>query len=734
MPIHPLSRCHLPLLTLLALTSTTQSAPKIFWASDPVRPNETIMLAGSDLAAPNTTVELSRLDDPNPTTPAALKVAQWTKIPTLQSTDQSLKFAVPADWKMGVYACRVNSNDAETEAVLINRPDPWWLQGDEGESATPGGWLAVMGKSLNFGQHSILRLEPEQGEPILLQPKSADCYALRFQLSPDTKPGQYTARIHNGLGGDAAWRIAGTIQIKPAPTIPPEIFSVLETAGPDAAKKMHDSLIKYNQPVDCTESILAAIKKAKDNNGGTVFFPAGRYTMKAPIVVPDHTVLKGEGEGVVTLWWGAGHFNLDGGGDQGRAKIEEPKPPQTLIYGADFSLENMSLYLPLEYQQGIVADKRLRMNHVRTRIDHYWLQQGRGNGTVVRMGRNGQLTDCDILAKGEAVVPGPYCLLSKNRIMSNKVNTPMGSARNVIIEDNQMVSMDPTAYQNIAGVGRNIYYAHNRHEALYAQQSDYSFTFDAGTGAYIGKAEAQATKITLADDPTFPKWAVEKSDLWNHSAVCILAGKGAGQWRDVTSHEGRNWEVDRPFDTLPDATSTLSIVPFNGRVLVIANRFEDANWVNAGYGTSIDVVYANNDIYRTANVMNYGVRTAEFFEPSWYVQYFDNNINEGLTGVGSNGDGRKDGRYTGPLTRFAIHRRQNISADNSGYLYMNGNIVDGIIEACTLHHPSSTIKIDAPATAILLRNNSFSEKAPIRYTGSGLKDALILPAPAESQK
>ena len=75
----------------------------------------------------------------------------------------------------------------------------------------------------------------------------------------------------------------------------------------------------------------------------------------------------------------------------------------------------------------------------------------------------------------------------------------------------------------------------------------------------------------------------------------------------MTANHGRAWEVDRPFDVPPDGTSVASVVSFNGRVLVVGNRFEDANWVNAGYGTSVDVVCAGNELRRCADLMNHGV-------------------------------------------------------------------------------------------------------------------------------
>ena len=728
-----LNVCTVRLAIILAVSGFTVAAaasPHIFWASDPVRPDETVMVQGSDLGGASAVVEMARLDDGPATAVGPLpEIKQWTRAAVLQASDETLKFVVPADWKPGVFAYRITAGGATTEARLLNAPDPWWMQGDEGESASSGGWLRVLGKSLALGGQSTARLEPEHGDPIVLRPKTADSFCLGFVLPMTLPTGQYIVRVHNGSGGNPGWRVAGKLRIAPAPTIPDKTFSVLDFYGPDAEQKMRDTLVKYNQPLDRTEGIQAALTKAKDNGGGTVYFPPGRYTVKGPLVIPERTRLKGAGTGLVTLWWGSGHFNLDGGGPQGRALVDEPKPPQTLIYGPDFELEDLSLYLPLAYEQGVVADRRLRMSRVRVRIDHYWLVQGRGNGVVARLGRNSQVTDCDILAKGDGIVPGQYALLVKNIVRANKSNTPLGGSRQVIVENNHFVSMDPTAYQNIAGSGRNIYYYNNHQESLYGQQADYSFTFDAGGGAYLGGiAAADGTRLTLAADPTYPDWAKEKSDLWRRSVVCILSGRGAGQWRDVTANHGRSWEIDRPFDTLPDATSIATIVPFNGRVLIVGNHFEDANWVNAGYGTSIEVVCAENHLARCADLMNFGVGAQGWFEPSWYVQFFDNQVTEGRTHVGSNGDGRRSPLYSGTLTRWAIHRRQVIAADNSGSITLGGNLRDAIVEGCTLDNANSEIKVDEQTQGIVLRNNEFVGKPAPRYEGGGLKNAVVLPA------
>ena len=352
---------------------------------------------------------------------------------------------------------------------------------------------------------------------------------LAAELPADLAPGAYTVYVHNGFGGNSAWRKAGTpARRTPAPW-PTKTFNVLDTYGKDAVQEMRKTLSKYSPVPDRTEGIHAALKKAKDNGGGIVYFPAGRYGIQGDLDVPPRTVLKGEGMGLVVLWWGTGRFNLDGGSDEGlEADKETAKVPPTLIHGSEFGLEEMSLYLPLAYQTAISGGERFCMRKVRVRIDHYWAIDGRKRpeGVVAYLGNHAEVTDCDILAKGTALVPREYCLIARNRIMAGKTNCTLGGSRQVIVEDNHLVSLYPTAYENIAGSGRNLYYARNRQEAFHVHQADYSFTFDAGDAAYFGKiAATRGRQLTLAEDPSYPEL-------------------GAGEKRLVA--EGRRLHPERP--------------------------------------------------------------------------------------------------------------------------------------------------------------------------------------------
>ena len=111
--------------------------PTILRAVDPVRPGETVLLVGDwPITA---SVEVAQLEDH-----ADRTALSWHPLESLEVSSQSMKFTIPATWAMGAYACRVVGDGASalntSATVMLNVPDPWWLQGDGGATAaSPGG-------------------------------------------------------------------------------------------------------------------------------------------------------------------------------------------------------------------------------------------------------------------------------------------------------------------------------------------------------------------------------------------------------------------------------------------------------------------------------------------------------------------------------------------------------------------------------------------------------------------
>jgi hypothetical protein len=606
------------------------------------------------------------------------------------------------------------------------------MQGDEGKTCTPCGWLRVMGTSLDFGHGGRARLTAADKRVVELaaDTKTSDAYGLRFSIPDDMKTGAYTVGVSNGFGGNAGWRMAGQLGITKPPVWPTTQFNVLESAGPKARQEMRESLSRYKDPVDHTTAILAALAKAKNNGGGVVFFPAGKYRVTQALEIPPGTVLKGEGQGLVVLWWGTGRFTMDGGTDVAtQSKGEDASLGlKRVLSGMSFGLEDMSLYVPRGLRSAIVAEKRLRMVRVRVRVDRAWLGNNPKSGVVVSTGENFQVTDCDIMTPGEGLRAGRYGVIADNRIAAGKSNCVLGGAREVIVENNEFIGLAPTTYVNIAVAGRNILYARNHQWSQFAHQADYTFTFDAGPHAYAGHlAKAEGTTLMLAEDPPFVKWAGAESPLWLGSVVCIVHGRGTGQYRDVVSHNGRSWTISKPFDVLPDDTSYVTIVPFSGRTLIVGNTFEDANWVNAGYGTSIDIVCAGNRLVRCSSLLSYGGDMHGMLLPSWHIQYLDNRITQGTTAFNVSGSYRNEQRFDGPITRAVVLRRNVFLHDNFGGINVGDNLCDAVIEHCRLSATGGPISMSGRSSGVLARENTFGEGQAPRYKNDKGK-ALVLPS------
>jgi hypothetical protein len=693
------------IVSLSWATTVAYGESVVTWASDPVRPDETVLMRGTGFGT-QPAVSFARCADGDPLTATAGELKSFT-LPTLQASDDALKFTIPAGEQPGVFSCRVVVNGVASAPVILNLPQCWWLQGDAGSSATPGGWLRIFGKCLGATAASVrVVLKDDKGPARALPVEAADDWSLRVRIPPEVQPGSYTIRLHNGHGGSGAWSPAVAATVVASAPWPTTVYNILEASGPDAVRDMRRTLVKYGKPVEHTAEVLAALAKAKAAGGGIVYFPAGRYHLGVPLSLPPHTVLKGEGMGLVTLWWGNGTFNLDGGGDKGLAKEAEAEPPGSMISGPSFAIEAMSIYLPLAHRTGIDGSGEVRLHQVRVRVDHLWALDGnkRPEGLVARLGHNFEVSDCDIIAKGEALAPGEYGVISRNRVFAGKATCPMGNGRALIVEDNQFTSTYPTAYENIAGVGQDLYYARNRHEALSAHQADFSFTFDAGGSAYHGALTAvDGATVTLAGDPQFPNWANEKSGLWKKAVVCVVSGKGSSQWRNVRTFSGRSWTLSEPFAVTPDKDSLVTIVPLCGRALIVGNRFEDANWVNAGYGCALDVIYAGNQLVRCAEMLDYGLASPEALLPNFNVQCFDNVLSEGSGSIEVNGSVRPAECFAGQITQNIIHRRDRLSDDNSGAIVIQGATREVIIEGLSAGHPLSAIKVEHGAGSVLIR-------------------------------
>ena len=269
----------LPLLSPLCCIPATAAVPHIIHVSDPVRPDETVLMTG-DSFGDQGIVELAQIpaEAKGPMGAGVLsRNASWQSAPPLQRSEVSLKCVIPRDWPQGIWLCRVRNGTEVSEPVVLNAPSVWWWNGDSGETASPGGWLRVFGKALAFGSESRCKLTGADGKSFLLHTEKSSTYAVKCAVPKELPEGEYTLWMHNGLGGEATWTVSGSVSVQAARASSGVTFNVRDF-GPKPA-----------------DALLAALEKAREAGGGTVFLPRGRYPVKDTLRIPPGTTLKGEG-------------------------------------------------------------------------------------------------------------------------------------------------------------------------------------------------------------------------------------------------------------------------------------------------------------------------------------------------------------------------------------------------------------------------------------------------------
>ncbi len=608
-------------LAVLFAAASAFAAPQVFWASDPIRPGETVLVRGAGFGE-RPSVAVARLADGAAGAPAKLAWPEGAKAAkVVQPSDVSLKFAVPGDLANGVLAYRVTAR-GESVSGLLNQPALWWAQGDRGPAATPGGWLRLFGKNLAWGAGTTVTVAFDGRQRDTLRAEG-DAYGVKLAVPGDLPPGDHQLRLHSGLGGAAAWSEPLRVQIVAPDPWPATIFNVKDYGADGTGLR------------DDTAAIRAALAQAKAAGGGVVYFPRGRYQATDTLYIPPRTVLRGENEALACVFW-----------------PDVEKPPSAWIVGTyQFGIEQLSFYCS-NYDRFLTANTSgpnagdVFLRHVRVRanvyrghitpeeVDKRWrqgLKVGFGGGywLLVLGGRNIAISDCDLYSSS--------CTYSLTEPRGARIERNiLGSGRwggggvfggdGVIIEGNRFVGCDLQSWGAAGGLGfgnlEHVLLARNTFALQHGGDRE-PITSDASGEVYSGPlAGADADGITL------PKPPKDTGSRWLGAAVYVLSGKGEGQWRKLAGFDGARLKVDRPWDVVPDATSVVAVTWLLRQWLLLDNEFTDTGMAIQLYGNALEHICAGNRSTRTAGFHNFGMNYAGA-EPSWYVQWFDNEILEG---------------------------------------------------------------------------------------------------------
>lgn len=695
----PCPRLHLLLLPGLALAcnsasigapddpSVATAPPVAFWASQPVDPDETVLVTGGNLDG-SVQVELAQLPDGDPGAPATRSpsVSSWTSLAPLTATTRSVTATVPASWTAGVYALRLRSGPRAGSVQLVNAPDPWFVQGDQGSVATPGGYLYVSGTCLErtggAGPQAAL-VNPATGAvaaalPLLDRITTSVGYALRYRVPASVAEGEYQLWLHNGRGGSAGWvrfrsfleAPVETVTVKQVEAWPSTVFDVTKQAGSNDDARF--------------AAALAAVEAA---GGGRVYVPAGTYSLSTQLALPDRTVLCGDGKAASRLMWSTDPGVLGGYGRstlvRGKQLVGWP------LRNATFALEGVSIEASDTFRGDVVERDHIQgrgwLHDVRIRAPAPWMLVTitDASGKVVQTPaartvalwlnavKDTFLDDVELDAANGVEI---YYNVHQVRLTRSTIHWRSAPVAFSGGRSNGLVAIGNTLNQRGNSQTNGWYYYQfpdpgltvsafgprywggpytkdllwtgnrsTRDDKSEAPRSYVGYTSDGFNGIYVGRigSGGGGTTLTLAGTTAATACTARASDGTCSSTAAldyngatagtiaqIVDGKGAGQWRYLVDVRpgASSVTLDRAWDVPPDATSLVALNYLHGRLL-----FVDNDWAlepkNQDYFLALDVVKAGNRMGPEPAYCHFVTWTGTHYDtlaPVWHLQVLGN--------------------------------------------------------------------------------------------------------------
>ena len=708
--------CFTAFSALLVAFATAQEKPAAVWWSAPVAPGELVQVHGGAWGT-NSVVEMVSVrngssKNPRPAERPDFRKAQ--RIRPVKVTETGVCFEYPRAFEAGLAACRIISETgAASDPFVLNEPVAWWIQGDLGGDASPGGWLRLFGRCLSRDSKArVVLTTPERR--IELKLTKADIWSLDATLPSDFPVGTYSVYVHSGDGGQDGWRNAGSVNIRPYQEVwKTDRFDVTRFGAIP------------NDGLDDTLALQAALAMATTNGGGTVYLPRGRFQCNGTLRIPERTLFRGESRETTSLYW---------------PDCEEP--PENLIEGtSSFGIEDLFIHAG-KYRNGIVCknaaagkhelgggarlddtsahDITVRRVRLKLIIDQYLIKNTdeyekraylQGNGLVIRDARNVRVEDCDIYSSKEGSTTLFFVLSAEHLHIRNcRIN---GSGWAVVGGD-KVIFEDNDAYNctySIAPVCRNLYWGSNRQHDLFTNNRE-SITHDGARTAFRGllPARCEGTRLTL-------DFGAEKAgyrdgpDYWIGQNVQLVEGRGAGQTRTIAALTNNLVTLDRPWSIAPDATSRFVVAAERRHLLYVDNDTEDSSIAIQLYGGLTEGVLARNRCSRSGGFLGFGM-DYDGIIPLWFVQYLDNQILEGNSYRGPNNEMPPrdsilsiiDHGHERTLTRSCVIRRGILHSN----AHIDMNCANGLVENCVVKNADTGLTVGAKhAASLVLRGNRF---------------------------
>jgi hypothetical protein len=714
----------------------------LFWCVADVQPGETLM-CGVGQTYGSTREGLSDLTFR--VTPAAGQSDEAGAIivpAVLSPSGGAVSALIPESAPRGVYLVQLanaTSAVALSNVLTVNRPELWWVQGDSGQAASPGGWIRIFGRGLTLpspaagpcpscdrralataiaratkrldwqavgalaahaerlaaGQTAssnltTLNLTSSDGHSILLHasPQRLSTYSAEFAVPPSMVSSNYSAVLSNGQAAtrlgwfaspeEPAKSVVEVIAQSPTRAPPQRTFRVSDFGCAGGINRTNPKDLTVGEPVNCTEAVTAALRAAAELSPApsTVLFPAGRWYLHPPLLLPDGVTLAGESTTTTALYFAyTGEINGTYTDPIGLPALIGAVEPAGANITTTFGVQDLTIYALSYYSAVInisVNTANVAVRRVRIRANAFngrnaadrtvpWQDTIGANGppVILLQGRSCEISSCDIYATWVAIAShghyGPTspahsvraALIRNNTIWNGGACFWADQAKEVIFEDNVCSGISPMSGGNGimtygGGYAQHVFWGHNTIRHVWGNDREV-MTFDNRGNQYFGpvvSVSVDGVNVTTtgrgAGDGNGNGYDVRGG------AVVVVNGTGAGQIRRILDFRlddalnGSGWfTIDAPFDTAlqpsrsplaaeANGASLIACIPFRGRDIFYGNSFEDTG-AHQLYGIGLDTIVAENTAARFGGFKAWGQgRTGGYAPPQGTEAFFAN--------------------------------------------------------------------------------------------------------------
>jgi hypothetical protein len=613
--------------------------PVVFETLDPVQPDETLLLFGSDVT-PKASAEGLRLrDDPVTAPPPAIVTSpsgKSTPLDMLQGTDLSAKILIPKSWKPGVYAIRLRNQDGVSAWQFVNRPQLWWQVSGVGGKAHPGAGIRVFGK--NLGSGTRLWLVDSFNRSYEIPVKEAGDFEATGQIPKSVPTGHYHLWAHNGHGGAAGFGEPIELEVVPSDLWPTTAFDVTAFGA------------KGNDQTDDTPAIRRALARAEANGGGVVYLRRGTYLITGKLTIPPRTVLRGEGRELVWLkvpfFWPEpakrlSEFDAVIAGN-GRFAVENlsivAQPVQRIVVAPDVPDMCASGEARVAASTPLAPNVRLsNLGLWHLYYAHRVAAESPAPTSIAVNGADFTLEDCEVVSPGMPiqVTNATRTIIKDNVLRIGRGWYGLWNFHDGMFEGNDISSGDLAgSYGGVQWSASHVIFDHNHWHDSYGGERE-ALSFDSPySPLWMGRVTMKGTHLELdcqeGGGTNFAQMPPE-----NLMAI-VAGGRGVGQCMPVLALSSKELTLEKPFAVAPDSTSLVVLGVRKSQVLVVDNLFEDASAAIQLFAQSHEFVMAGNKCVRTggsyalASDFSDGDPSHRRYSCALFNQWLNNTFDQGL--------------------------------------------------------------------------------------------------------